>query len=157
RDFTQLLDTGIFWGVSTSPYITIAEEIAALAHTNYPGIPPANSEKHARPLLFPEQRRTWATMERVIGLLEEYYEANQSYPADLSALAGAPFKDAWGNDVVDRMPGTGNEYDLISYGEDGEEGGEGLAADISAGAGASLVATWFDYTPTSGIDIELTA
>jgi hypothetical protein len=155
HDFTQLLDTGSIGG--TSPYLTIADEIAAFAQTNYTGIPPANPEKHARPLLYPEQRQTWATMEGVIKLIDDYQAANNAYPADLSVLAGAPFKDAWGRDLVYKLPGSGNDYDLLCYGADGVEGGEDLNADISAAAGASLVATWFDYTPTSGIDIELNA
>jgi hypothetical protein len=53
------------------------------------------------------------------------------------------------------LPGSGNDYDLISLGSDGTVGGEDTAADISAGAGASLMASWFDYTPTSGVDIVL--
>lgn len=41
-------------------------------------------------------------------------------------------KDGWGNDIHYANPGTdGNDYDLISYGADGEEGGEGYDADIS--------------------------
>lgn len=153
--FTELLDTGVFSGPGNSAYLTIAEEVAAYAKTNYAGIPPANPEKHARPLLYPEQRTTWDTMQRVIALLEAYHTTNQSYPADLSGLAGAPFRDAWGRELVYTMPGSGNDYDLVSYGADGVPGGEDLDADISAGASASLVATWFDYTPSSGIDIEL--
>jgi len=53
------------------------------------------------------------------------------------------------------MPGLGADYDLISLGADNAKGGEGLDADISSAAGASLVATWFDYTPTSAIDIDV--
>jgi Type II secretion system (T2SS), protein G len=56
---------------------------------------------------------------------------------------------------VYRIPGSGNDYDLLSLGADGLEGGEGVDADISAAAGASLMATWFDYTPTTGIDLEV--
>lgn len=153
--FTQLLDTGVFSGTGNSPYLTIAEEVAAFARTNYAGVPPANPEKHSRPLLYPEQRKTWTTMQRVVTLLEAYYETNEEYPDDLSVLAGAPYKDAWGNNLDYRNPGSGNDYDLVSLGADGSAGGEGLDADISAGAAASLVASWFDYTPTSGIDIVL--
>lgn len=155
QSFTELLDSGIFSGPGNSPYMTIADEIAAFAKTNYAGIPPANPEKHARPLLYPEQRKTWETMEKVVRMLDTHLAENGKYPATLSELAGAPFKDAWNRDLVYRNPGSGNDYDLLSLGEDGEEGGEGLDADISAAASASLVASWFDYTPTSGIDIEL--
>lgn len=155
--FTELLETGVFSGTGNSPYISVAEEIAAFARTNYAGVPPANPETHARPLLYPEQRKTWDTMQAVIKLIDAYHDANNAYPADLSVLAGAPFRDAWGTDLVYRNPGSGNDYDLLSLGADGTAGGEGLDADISAAAGASLVASWFDYTPTSGIDIEIDA
>lgn len=154
QKFTQLLDTGSL-GSAPTPYLTIAEEVAAFARTNYLGIPPANPEKHARPLLYPQQRATWDTMQSVILALEEYRETNGDYPAKLSDLPGGPFTDAWGKDLVYQIPGSGNDYDLISQGADGAEGGDGVDADISAAAGASLMATWFDYTPTSGIDIEV--
>jgi len=157
EDFTELLDTGVFSGADSSPYLSIASEVAAFARTNYAGIPPANPEKHARPLLYPAQRQTWETMQKVVGLLADHHKVNKAYPPDLSALAGAPFLDAWGRPLVYIVPGSGNDYDLLSYGADGAVGGEGLDADISAAAGASLVASWFDYTPTSGIDIELNA
>jgi Type II secretion system (T2SS), protein G len=157
EDFTDLVDTGIFSGASSSPYLSIASEVAAFARTNYAGVPPANPEKHARPLLYPEQRQTWETMQEVVPLLAAHYSANNAYPPDLSSLPGAPFLDAWGRPLVYLRPGSGNDYDLLSYGADGAPGGEGLEADISAGAGASLVASWFDYTPTSGIDIEVNA
>jgi general secretion pathway protein G len=54
-------------------------------------------------------------------------------------VAGAPLKslpdDPWGNPYQYRSPGEGNRpYDLWSWGADGEEGGEGEAADIRAGA-----------------------
>jgi hypothetical protein len=155
-DFTKLVEQGYLAGTDASPYFSIAEEVAAYARTNYQGIPPANPEKHARPLLYPEQRRTWDTMRHVLDLIEIYRRDHGSYPATLAALSGAPFKDAWNRDLIYKLPGTGNDYDLLSYGKDGAEGGEDLDADISAAASASLIATWSDYTPTSGIDIELT-
>lgn len=154
--FTGLLETGTPGG-QPSPYLTIAEEVAAFARTNYAGIPPANPERHARPLLYPQQRTTWATMEKIIQALEDFRLADGDYPATLAELPGAPYADAWGNEFVYVLPGSGNEYDLISLGADGQEGGEGIDADISAGAGASLMATWHEYTPTSGIDIEVQA
>lgn len=39
-------------------------------------------------------------------------------------------KDPWGNDYVYRSPGNHGEYDLISYGADKAEGGEGNNQDI---------------------------
>ncbi len=39
-------------------------------------------------------------------------------------------KDPWGRDYVYRYPGQNAIVDVFSYGADGEEGGEGLAADV---------------------------
>lgn len=40
-------------------------------------------------------------------------------------------KDPWGNDYLYMCPGRIGDYDIISYGSDGQEGGEENAADIS--------------------------
>lgn len=39
-------------------------------------------------------------------------------------------QDPWGRDYIYRYPGEHGVIDLFSYGQDGEEGGEGMAADI---------------------------
>ena len=38
--------------------------------------------------------------------------------------------DPWGNAYLYKSPGGHGEYDLLSYGKDGQPGGEGEAADI---------------------------
>ena len=44
-------------------------------------------------------------------------------------------KDPWGNPYVYVVPGRhGEPYEVISYGSDGEEGGNGEAADITSSA-----------------------
>lgn len=43
---------------------------------------------------------------------------------------GVP-QDPWGNAYIYKIPGTHGDYDLISYGKDGQPGGEGEAADIT--------------------------
>ena len=39
--------------------------------------------------------------------------------------------DPWGHPYVYQTPGQQGEFDLLSYGKDGQPGGEGDAADIS--------------------------
>jgi general secretion pathway protein G len=39
-------------------------------------------------------------------------------------------KDAWGNEFIYKSPGENGLYDLLSYGADGQPGGEGDAKDI---------------------------
>jgi len=40
--------------------------------------------------------------------------------------------DPWGKPYVYRSPGEHGAYDLVSFGADGQEGGTGLAADITS-------------------------
>ena len=39
-------------------------------------------------------------------------------------------KDPWGRDYVYKFPGEHGAYDIISYGADGQPGGEGESADV---------------------------
>ncbi len=41
-------------------------------------------------------------------------------------------KDPWGHDYIYKYPGDHDEYDIISYGADGQPGGEGENADIGS-------------------------
>ncbi len=59
-------------------------------------------------------------------------------PAGVSNWAGpywkrntAP-KDPWGHDYVYSSPGTHGAYDIMSYGADGKEGGEGVNKDVTS-------------------------
>lgn len=86
--------------------------------------------------------------------LEMYRLDNGSYPTTdqgLQALIEAPTSgkaaskwreggymkkrklptDPWGNPYVYLSPGTHSDFDIISYGADGESGGEGADADIN--------------------------
>ncbi|MCI4624435.1 MAG: type II secretion system major pseudopilin GspG [Candidatus Magnetoovum sp. WYHC-5] len=40
--------------------------------------------------------------------------------------------DAWGNPYVYISPGTHGDYDIIAFGADGQEGGEGKDSDIES-------------------------
>jgi general secretion pathway protein G len=39
--------------------------------------------------------------------------------------------DPWGKPYIYRSPGERSAYEIVSYGSDGQEGGTGIAADIS--------------------------
>ena len=104
-----------------------------------------------------EARRAKARiqMESIETSLKLYKLDNGSYPRTeqgLKALVEAPTsspiaknwrqggylergkvpKDPWGNDYVYLSPGAHGEYDLISYGADGEAGGDGANKDINS-------------------------
>ena len=67
---------------------------------------------------------------------EQGLEALRTKPANLNQWEG-PYlkkeipKDPWGRDYLYKYPGDhGEEPDIISYGLDGQPGGEGLNADV---------------------------
>jgi general secretion pathway protein G len=45
-------------------------------------------------------------------------------------LQGGVRKDPWQNDYMYVYPGQHGEYDIYTYGADGQEGGEGINADM---------------------------
>jgi general secretion pathway protein G len=67
---------------------------------------------------------------------EQGLEALRTKPANLNQWEG-PYlkkeipKDPWGHDYLYKYPGEhGDEPDIISYGLDGQPGGDGLNADV---------------------------
>ena len=83
---------------------------------------------------------TKLTMNNIKGELEIYKARHKGkFPATSEGLAAAykskevP-KDAWGNEFQYFSPGThgDNDYELISLGKDGTEGGEDYDADIKS-------------------------
>jgi hypothetical protein len=143
------------------PYLTIGDEIRAYDQTNFPGIPPANPAKDYRPLLTPRQRKAWEQMQAIMALLEQYRTANGNYPTTaegldaLTTLGSVPAADPWGKPYVYASPGVYNDYDLSSLGSDEASGGVDEATDITSYASASLIAEWYEYTPSHGIDIAI--
>jgi general secretion pathway protein G len=48
-------------------------------------------------------------------------------------LEGQLPKDPWNNAYVYKLPGlNGREFSVVSYGQDGQPGGEGMAADVAS-------------------------
>lgn len=67
---------------------------------------------------------------------EEGLNALRHKPAGLDTWNGpylprAVPKDPWGHEYVYKCPGEHGDYDLESYGRDGQPGGEGEDADIT--------------------------
>jgi general secretion pathway protein G len=66
---------------------------------------------------------------------EEGLQALRTRPGEAPNWDGPYLKkdlqaDPWGRAYVYRFPGTHGEFDLLSFGGDGQEGGEGDNADI---------------------------
>ncbi len=92
---------------------------------------------------------TNAIIKQLGGQMEMFKLDHNRYPENLNDLyrqpsyvdpkkwpAGGyitePPQDGWGQEFILRIPGPDNSpFDIISYGEDKREGGEGFAADIT--------------------------
>jgi general secretion pathway protein G len=70
------------------------------------------------------------------GLDELFRNTSGNEKWDGPYLKQAVPKDPWGNDYVYKKPGENTEFEIISYGSDGQPGGEKDKADISS-AGTS--------------------
>jgi len=77
----------------------------------------------------------WIKPESITGTIQD----RGSPAANGSALWKGPYLlkktplDPWGNPYVYHIPGKHEfPYEVVSYGEDGKEGGEGNAADITS-------------------------
>lgn len=95
--------------------------------------------------------KTKADMEGLLGALGTYKIDNGNFPTTEQGLAalrtkpadagqwGGPYtdkeipKDPWGHEYIYKFPGDhGDLPDIISYGADGQPGGEGINADINS-------------------------
>ncbi len=69
--------------------------------------------------------------------VSEGLEALRTKPPSLNKWNGPYLKkevpnDPWGNQYVYRSPGRNGGYEIVSYGADGVEGGDGENADINS-------------------------
>jgi general secretion pathway protein G len=67
----------------------------------------------------------------------EGLEALRTAPSGINKWNGPYLKkeiplDPWGNKYLYRSPGRNGGYEIVSYGEDGVEGGKGDSADINS-------------------------
>lgn len=97
------------------------------------------------PSLAPEQRRARAEIRKLEGLFKSHHRLMGRFPSKeegftpliQARLLEAPPVDPWGHPYVYWMDGKNGA--VISYGADGQQGGTGLAADLSSGG---TLAAW---------------
>lgn len=95
-----------------------------------------------------ETKAAHAQIDALERALDHYHLDTGHYPSQEAGLAAlviqpsnepkwsGPYlkkeipRDPWGNAYVYKIPGERSEYDLLSYGKDGQPGGTGEAADI---------------------------
>ena len=87
-------------------------------------------------------------LEKIANIVELYRLETGRYPETLEDLINQPqgverwngpyvrkqsqLNDPWGNPLVIQRPGQNGPFDIISFGSDGQPGGEGDDADINS-------------------------
>ncbi len=79
-----------------------------------------------------------ADLSVIAGHIKSYYGDHGRYPDPSEGLAALVpdymdqvVQDPWGGDYQYEYPGTEGEFDVICFGADGREGGEGKDADLT--------------------------
>ena len=168
QQWATFVDTGKIYatcddGCCSSPYLSIAQEIAAYDDRNYPGLPPANPESQAVRV----EDAVYATCTAVAP-----YSGNLvSLKVDSSAgfLVGAQVVIDVYTPVVDlNNPPPQNQEsrvvqavpsatEIVVEKLDHPHGHDGPFPVIQPGEKGVVVSEWNEYTPTSGTDIAVTS
>ena len=78
--------------------------------------------------------RAKSDLATIVAAVEAFYVTNSRYPSNDEGLKDLPLKsrnDPWGKAYEYNSPGrNGEPFEVISFGADGHEGGEGINADI---------------------------
>ena len=144
----------------TSPRLTIAQEIAEYDSRNYPGIPPANSSEATVRL---QDAVYTTTSSQVNGPVDDKVLDLQS--ADGFTVGARVLVDTgvhiredkfgWQEEaIVTAISGNSITVKHLQYSHGGD--GESYAV-VQPGEKGTLIAEWFEYTPTSGTDIAVTS
>ena len=73
---------------------------------------------------------TYPTTEQGLEALVEQPEGVRNWREGGYVERGRILKDPWGNDYVYISPGNHGDFDILSYGANGQPGGEGVNAEI---------------------------
>jgi general secretion pathway protein G len=69
----------------------------------------------------------------IVDAVEAFHLKNGRYPTNEEGLEKLPLKnrlDPWGNTYEYNCPGHTEPFEVVSFGADGREGGDGMDADI---------------------------
>lgn len=145
-------------GIPSTPYLTVAQEIAAYDDRNYPGIAPANPERTAARL-----------QDAVFTTCSEKVMKSPNAAKTIRVASSGRFvvglrvlldKDAEGTKLQEEVlivaipNDTEITVDRVSIDHDGSTR---PFVVLQPGERGALIAEWSEYTPTSGTDIAVTS
>jgi hypothetical protein len=163
--WVRFVDTGDPGGITDSPYLTIAQEIAAYDDRNYPGIPPANPGKTAIRLEDAVVTTSTTPLAPAPGLLLTNVPITVASAAGFLVGAQVVIDSRVDTDTTNQFGKqeqttitaiSGNQLTLAQI-KNGHGGGGASYMALQPGEKGVLIAEWFEHTPTSGTDIAVTS
>ena len=147
---------------TTGPYLSIAQEIAAYDHRNYPGIPPANPARAAVRL----HDAVYTTSAAQVGAsgtpVTIEVASSAGFVKGANVVIDVDVIDVENKDhfqetavVVEVPDATHIVVDALKHPHNGSAGASFPV--LQPGERGALIAEWNEYTPSSGIDIAVTS
>jgi general secretion pathway protein G len=78
-------------------------------------------------------QRARSDISTIVSAVEAFYADKSRYPTNEEGLTALPLttlKDPWGRPYQYNCPGHDHPYEVVTYGADGREGGDGEDADL---------------------------
>jgi hypothetical protein len=155
--FTQdgTIDSDII-NPTTGPYLSIAQEIAAYDDRNYPGIPPANPARAAVRLHDAVYTTSSVKIDSSPNPVTIAVASSAGFvvglPVILDVEDNRHIQEAT---VITKIPDAG--HITVAAVVHTHDGTQGPFAVLQPGDKGALIAEWYEYTPSSGIDIAMTS
>ncbi len=156
--FVEYGSTSLPDPLPSHPYLTIAEQIAEYDNTNYPGIPAANPNGGGP--VDDDSPQIGTTCDATVAASNDPVTLEVADSTGFVAGATAII-DTWESNVQEAQTVTdvpdGTHITVQALGDAHAPAG-GLAFPVvQSSAKGLLIGEWFEYTPTSGVDIAVTS
>jgi hypothetical protein len=156
ESWVRFEDTFDASGLTKSPYLPIAQEIAAYDDRNYPGIPAANPGKTAVRLEDANYTTSSSLLTASATPVTIDVESSKGFVVGMSVVideydASNPKQES--QKVMQILSDTQIVVEKLDY----AHGSDGPFPIVQPGEKGVLIAEWNEYTPTSGTDIAVTS
>jgi hypothetical protein len=141
---------------STGPYLSIAQEIAAYDDRNYPGIPPANPAKAAVRLQDAVYTTASVKIDRSASPVTIEVGSSAGIVAGLPVVLDVEDdRHIQETTLVTDVPDA--THIVVASVVHAHDGTQSPVPVLQPGTKGAMIAEWFEYTPSSGIDIAVTS
>jgi hypothetical protein len=158
--FVEYGSTSLPANLPPHPYLTIAQQIQDYDSINYPGIPPADPNGGGP--IDDGTPQVGATCDAVLaGSLQPVtipVSDSTGFVAGATAIIDSWESGVQENQTITDVPdGTHITVQALSNAHDPANNKNKPYPIVQAGESGLLIAEWFEYTPTSGVDIAVTS